>query len=194
MNNAILIVEDELITANGIADLLTDEGFPIAGMAVDAQAALSFFDTGKEYPGIAICDINIQGDVDGITLAKQLKEHNCEVVFLTAYSDNTTLYKAFGTDPVMYIVKPFTDKQLLTAVHMAFHRLMKKQDKGETKTELLLTKREKEIAALVMRGFTSKQIAAQLFISLETVKTHRKSMLQKNNIHNFSQLIHLLYQ
>lgn len=191
--NAVLIVEDELITANSVAELLTGEGFDVTGIATDAEKALSFFTDDKENtPSVILCDINIRGTVNGIELARKLKEITCcEIIFLTAYSDTKTMYKAFDTDPTMYIVKPFNDQQVLSAVHMAFHKYFKSIE-NTAKTELQLTKREREIAELVMEGCTTRQISEKLFISLETVRTHRRKMLQKNNIHSFSHLVYML--
>ncbi len=194
-DNSVLIVEDELITANSISGLLEEEGFFVVGVVDDSSEAFLFFDGDKEFPKTVLCDINIKGELNGIELAKQLKsKYGCEIIFLTAYADNKTLYDAFGAEPVMYIVKPFTDKQLLSALHMATYRIMKALDDDNGKIEIILTKREREIIELVMQGFTSRQIAAQLFISPQTVKTHRRSMLQRNNMHSFSQLVYQLHK
>ena len=125
-------------------------------------------------------------------LAGQLKKlYDCEIIFLTAYSDTKTLESAFETDPVMYVIKPYNDTQLLVAVQMAFHKLFKKE-KSVAEKKLDLTEREKEIAQLVANGFSSKQIANRLTISIETVKTHRRRMLQKNNISSFPHLVYLM--
>ena len=191
--NAVLIVEDELITANSVAELLTSEGFDVAGLAADANTALSFFTDKDNTPSVILCDINIRGSVNGIELARQLKEITCcEIIFLTAYSDTKTMYNAFDADPAMYIVKPFNDRQVLTAVHLAFHKFYKRMEENNARVELQLTKREREIAELVMEGYTTKQVSEKLFISLETVRTHRRKMLQKNNIHSFSHLVYML--
>lgn len=191
-NNNILIVEDELITAESIRELLQEEEYDVLGVAADGHKALRLCESATEPPSLAICDINIKGTMDGITLAGELKkQYGCEIVFLTAYADTKTLESAFAQDPVMYVVKPYSDKQLRAAVQMAFHRTYQKQ-KSIPAVKLQLTNREKEIASLVAQGLSSKQIAQQLHISEETVKTHRRRMLQKNDIGNFSQLVYLL--
>ncbi|MFD2920769.1 response regulator [Terrimonas rubra] len=191
---SILIVEDEAITAQDIAELLEDEDYIIEGIAADAATALQLCSKAKQPPQVVICDINIKGNIKGTELALQLKTlYKCQVIFLTAYADNRTLQTAFGTDPVMYLVKPYNNTQLLVAVQMAFHKLLALQ-KITGSTQLDLTEREEEVARLVAQGFTSKQIARKLAISIETVKTHRRRMLQKNNLNNFPHLIYLLNQ
>lgn len=189
----ILIVEDELVTATSIAELLEEEEYMVTGIAKDAARALRISSGTDAAPGVVVCDINIQGNTNGIDLARQLKElYHCEVIFLTAYSDTKTLQAAFSTEPVMYVVKPYTDTQLLVAVQMAFHKLYQARQLVAGRQTLQLTDREKEIAGLVAQGLSSKQIARNLFISIETVKTHRRRMLSKNNISSFPHLIYLL--
>jgi DNA-binding NarL/FixJ family response regulator len=194
MNNSILIVEDELIIANSIAELLTEEDYNVVGIAKSATEAVMLCRKAERLPAVVLCDVNIKGDVKGPELVLQLKkEFECEVIFLTAYSDSNTLQQAFTTDPVMYLVKPYNDRQLLVAIQLAFHKYMKNQSARNYPT-LDLTEREKEIARLIAEGLTSKQVASQLFISVETVKTHRRRMLQKNNISNFPHLVHIMNQ
>lgn len=193
-NSNVLIIEDELITAQTIEELLQAEDFFVMGTAKDAATALLICNQASRPPAVIICDINIRGNVKGTELAGQLKElYDCEVIFLTAYSDQKTLQEAFAKDPVMYVVKPFTDKQLLVALQMAFHKIYQKE-KQVAQLPLDLTDREREIAFLVAQGNSSKQVARQLLISEETVKTHRRKMLQKNrsSVHSFSHLVYLL--
>lgn len=188
----ILIVEDELITAESIAELLEEEDYAIAGIAGDAVKALRICSQSDPLPQVVICDIHIKGSVMGVELARRLKElYSCEIVFLTAFTDAKTLETAFATEPVMYVVKPYNDTQLLVAVQMAFHKICKKE-KTVVQSKLDLTEREKEIALLVARGLSSKQICRKLGISIETVKTHRRRMLQKNNISSFPHLVYLM--
>lgn len=190
----VLIVEDELITAESIAELLAEEEYKIAGIAKNTPAALNIYRQAEEPPQVVICDINIKGEIKGTALAKELKEtYGCEIVFITAYSDAKTLQLAFEVNPAMYIVKPYSDTQLLVAVQLAFHKVCIKQNPAKS-NKLTLTEREKEVAQLVANGFSSKQIARKLFISIETVKTHRRRMLQKNNISSFPHLIFLMNQ
>ncbi|MBN8878980.1 MAG: response regulator transcription factor [Chitinophagaceae bacterium] len=190
-NTSILVVEDELITAESIVELLEEEDYHLAGTARDAASALLLCSQAAVVPQVVICDIHIKGEVNGIELARQLKKmHGCEVVFLTAYADSKTLEAAFAAEPVMYVVKPYTDMQLLVAVQMAFHKLLRKEEQFIPRLEL--TEREREIALLVAKGFSSKQIANKLGITVETVKTHRRRMLQKNGISSFPHLVYLL--
>jgi len=191
-NPTVLIVEDELITAASIEELLQEEDYTITGLAKDAVTALRLCNHAVEPPAVAICDINIKGTIQGVELAGQLQDlYGCEIIFLTAFSDTKTLQAAFKKEPVMYVVKPYTDVQLLVALQMAFHKIYNKE-KQKAISHLDLTDREKEIALLVAQGMSSKQVARKLVISVETVKTHRRRMLQKNNIGSFPHLVYLM--
>lgn len=194
MYDSILVIEDEMITATSIVELLEDENYEVIGIARDAQKALLMCSQAEVPPSIIICDINIVGLIKGIELAAQLKElYCCEIIFLTAFSDQITLKGAFELEPVMYVVKPFTDAQLLVALQLGFHKILKKSTFNKVDT-LSLTNREREIANLVAQGLSSKQIGRKLNIGIETVKTHRRNMLSKNNINSFPQLIFQLNQ
>lgn len=193
-NASILIIEDEMITATSIAELLEEEDYNVIGIARDAGKAMLLSSQSAEAPSVIICDVNIIGSMKGVELAAQLKRlYQCEVIFLTAYSDTKTLQDAFALDPVMYVVKPYNDAQLLVALQLAFHKLYQKQQQSPA-SALILTERETEIARLVANGLSSKQLARKLGISIETVKTHRRRMLAKNNINSFPQLVFMMNQ
>lgn len=192
IHNTILIVEDEFITATSIQELLTEENYSVVGIANTASKALLLCNKAIKPPSLVICDINIQGPIKGIELANQLAElYNCEIIFLTAYYDAKTLNNAFKLKPAMYIVKPYTDTQLLVAVQLAFHKVFENIELKPS-SKILLSPREKEIVHLIAKGLTSKEIGRTLTISTETVKTHRKKILEKNDIHNFSELIFMM--
>jgi len=191
-DKTILIIEDELITGEDIVELLKEEEYHVAGPFKSAAETLAFCEKTSTAPAIALCDINIKGPVNGTILARQLKEkYGCEIIFLTAYSDSQSIVAAYESEPVMYVVKPFTETQLLVSVQIAFNKILEKEKVYE-KGKLVLTNREKEIALLIAEGLSSKQVADKLEISIETVKTHRKSMLRKNNINNFPQLLYMM--
>ena len=73
-NNRVLIIEDELITAASIEELLTDEDYQVIGIAREASEALRICSQATEPPAVVVCDINIKGQVQGVELAGQLKE------------------------------------------------------------------------------------------------------------------------
>jgi DNA-binding NarL/FixJ family response regulator len=189
-NSKILIVEDEIITGESIAELLRQEDYQVVGICARAAQALDVCE--ETRPQVVICDIHLRGSINGLELARQIQRlYQCEIVFLTAYTDAQTIEQAAALNPVMFVVKPYTDMQLLVGVQMAFHRLFRKT-KVPKPDRIQLSDREMEVVEFVAQGLSSKQVAQRMGISEETVKTHRKRMLQRNGISNFPQLIYML--
>ena len=114
----ILIVEDEFITATDIKDNLEQMGYHITGLARDAAEACSILD--QEETDLAILDINIQGDKDGIWIAKRINEHyKIPFIFLTSFGDERTVSSAIETKPYGYLVKPFERVDIYTSIEVA---------------------------------------------------------------------------
>jgi DNA-binding LytR/AlgR family response regulator len=114
----ILIIEDELIVAEEIKELLVAQGYEVIGVADRSERAKDIVE--KQKPDLVIADINIKGDVDGITLAEEFIEmFKPAIIFLTAYYDKEFIDRAKKVKPAAYLVKPFEAKNLLTALEIA---------------------------------------------------------------------------
>ncbi|MEG4802242.1 EAL domain-containing protein [Microcoleus sp. ARI1-B5] len=117
----ILIVEDESIIAEDISDSLISRGYWITGIVYSGEEAI---ESVAEYrPDLVLMDVNLQGEIDGITAAAEIRSRfQIPVVYLTAYADENTLRRVNATQPFGYIVKPFEDKNLHTTIQLALHR------------------------------------------------------------------------
>ncbi|MEG4857959.1 EAL domain-containing protein [Microcoleus sp. K1-B6] len=117
----ILIVEDESIIAEDISDCLISLGYRITGMVYSGEEAIE--SAAKLRPDLVLMDVNLQGEIDGITAAEEIRlRFQIPVVYLTAYADETTLRRVNSTKPFGYIVKPFEEKNLHTTIQLAFYR------------------------------------------------------------------------
>ena len=117
----ILIVEDEGIVAKDIRRRLERMGHIVTGTADNASDALLL--TAETRPDLVLMDIIIQGDMDGIETAIDLKRmHDVPVIFLTAHSDRPTLERAKRAMPYGYLIKPFEERELATTIEMALYR------------------------------------------------------------------------
>lgn len=184
----ILIVEDEVLVANDMRQILQKFGFHVVGIADRMEKTIAAFTSFR--PQLMICDVRIKGTATGIEVVQRLKElyNDFTVIYLTAYSDDKTLEAALGTNPDSYLVKPFTDAQLKTAVTKALHNfLTRRSANGESP----FTHRELDVLELLKQGRTSKDISELLCISVQTVKSHRKNMIQKAKTKNITELIAL---
>jgi len=101
----VLIVEDEVIAAMATAAMLRRLGFEVCTKVTSGEEALFVFD--GEAPDLVIMDIRLQGELDGIETTRRLKERrDVPVIYVTAYSDDSTRSRAQATRPLAFINKP----------------------------------------------------------------------------------------
>ena len=115
----VLIVEDEVLVAQDIANRLEEFNYQVAGIAKSADTALQLL---AENPTICILllDIMLKGDRDGIELALEIKEkYDLPFIFLTSHADRSIVERAKKARPYGYILKPFNDRQISIAIEMA---------------------------------------------------------------------------
>ena len=112
---SVLIVEDEFVTGYELRICLEERGFKVVGIAADAMEALAL--CAEHLPDVAVVDIVISGERDGISLAAAIRQdYDCALVFLTSQSDNLTVSRAVMTHPNGYILKPFTPDDINVAI------------------------------------------------------------------------------
>lgn len=115
---SLLVIEDEAIIAKDICDQLEGLGYSIAG--TDATALGAINKANQLHPDLVLMDIQIKGDVDGIEAAREIIQTlNIPIVFLTAHADEHTLERAKKIGPYGYILKPFDEATLHTAIQVA---------------------------------------------------------------------------
>jgi len=117
----ILIVEDERIVAEDIKQSLESLGYIVCAVASSGEEAIK---KAEEYnPDLVLMDIVLKGEMDGIEAATKIRSHfKIPIVYLTAYADEKTLERAKLTEPFGYIIKPFDERELHTAIEIAFYK------------------------------------------------------------------------
>ena len=131
-----MIVEDEAIVAEDIHNSLQGLGYTISAVVSSGEEAIRKIEESK--PDLALMDIVLKGDMDGIEAASQIHSRfNIPVVYLTAFADKKTFERAKFTEPFGYIVKPFTDRELHTAVEMAIYKHKMESKLKESESWLL---------------------------------------------------------
>ena len=114
----VLVVEDEIVVSEDLRQRLISLGFDVVGTADTAAEALTV--AAATLPDVALMDIMLHGQPEGISAAEHLRSKlDIPVIYVTAHSDSATLQKAKVTDPAGYIVKPFEDAQLRVAIEIA---------------------------------------------------------------------------
>ena len=136
----ILIVEDESIVAMDIESYIQKLKYgsipAICSNAHDAIKALS-----KHYINIALLDINLKGDIDGIELASIIRQKypRIEIIFLTAHLDDYNVDRAIELNPIAYLSKPFHREELKVVLKIAISKIEKSSQKSKiTKRHLKL--------------------------------------------------------
>jgi len=130
----ILIVEDELIIAEDVRGMLSRMGYEVVGNAMDYNEAIALLE--NTTPDLVLLDVNLNGKKDGIDLAQTINEaYKIPFIYTTSYSDTPTLQRAKNTNPANYLVKPFKQEQLFTAIEMALYRLSEIPKKETAPTE-----------------------------------------------------------
>ncbi len=130
----ILIVEDEPLIAKDLAYMLEDLDYKISGIAYNANDALKI--AASERVDLAILDINIEGDVNGIALASKLDD--IPFIYLTSHSSKEIVAEAKKTEPLAYLVKPIDEHDLLSTIDVAFYNYQKQQEasvEGKTRSQ-----------------------------------------------------------
>jgi signal transduction histidine kinase len=123
----ILIVEDEGILARGLENRLRRLGYIVAGTAATGEEAIR--QAGHKKPDLAIMDIKLKGEMDGIEAARIIRDRfDIPVVYLTAYGDKETLKRAKITEPYGYIRKPVEERELHCNIEIALYRHMMEKD------------------------------------------------------------------
>ncbi|MBO6662724.1 MAG: response regulator [Roseivirga sp.] len=114
----ILIVEDEPNYADTLEMFVDELGYHITGLAEEGQKALKLFR--ENAPDLVLLDINIEGEMSGIDLARIFQaERPTPVIFITSYDDKETFNKAKETVPCDYLIKPFDPDQLERSMELA---------------------------------------------------------------------------
>ena len=140
----VLIAEDEALIRLDLAEMLVDEGYDVVGQAGDGEAAVALAE--QHRPDLVVLDVKMPR-LDGITAAQRIAEQRiAPVVILTAFSQRDLVERARDAGAMAYLVKPFTQTDLVPAIEMAVSRF--------SEVQLL----EAEVADLTERLETRKAV------------------------------------
>lgn len=154
----ILIVEDEVITAMDLEDRLSAFGFEPVGKAANAQIAFKLIE--KTAPDLVLMDIRLQGETDGITAAKIVKEqYGIPVIFLTAYPEESTFPGVKDVEPYGYLIKPYDDRLLKLTIETA---LLRKKYEKEIKTLNKLYHFISQVNQAIVRNKTRQELLSAI--------------------------------
>lgn len=127
----VLIVEDQLMTAERLKATLEDHNFCVAEMVDTGERALEVVSRDID---LILMDIQLAGELDGIATAKKINEqYKIPVIYLSDHTDDHTVDRAKETFPANYLSKPFKKGDLLRALELAFHNASQQKAFQQTK-------------------------------------------------------------
>jgi two-component system nitrate/nitrite response regulator NarL len=208
----VFVVDDHQIFLDGIVSLLTDEpDIRITGTAHNGKQAIEKIKNSKT--DVVLMDINMPV-MDGIEATKHLRNSNPEIriLMLTMYNEPRFIKESLEIGAKGYVLKNISKDDLVKAIHTVYldkpyldneaqekliNSISSKEEEDTRDYDDLaaqITQREMEILQLIALGLTSQDIANKLFISKNTVETHRKNMLAKLNVNNTAALLKIAYK
>jgi len=195
----VIIADDHVIFRQGLLKLLqSSKDIIVAGEAGTGPETMNLVTS--EKPDLAILDISMPG-FDGFEILQRIQSQDIhtKVIFLTMYKDILMARKALQAGASGYILKDNAFADLLYAISTvssggtfispSVSRSFVNASDAEGKEPQFLTLRESEVLKLIASGLTNKQIADKLFISIKTVETHRKNIMQKLDVHTIADLV-----
>lgn len=197
----LVVVDDHALFRRGLVGLLAEfPGFEVVGQAGDGQQALSLID--QTRPDVVLLDLNMPV-LDGIATLRQLKERRLpsRVLMLTISTDDADLLDAIRAGADGYLLKNTEPEDLRKAIlrvaegegalspEVTAPVLRALSHLNEHELAPLLSERELEVLACLSDGQTTQQMAARLFISENTVKTHIRHIFEKLEVSNRAEAV-----
>ena len=184
---SVYIIDDEPEMCSSLALLLSTGGVP----ARTFGSADLFLDMIDALPvGIIICDVLMPG-TSGIELVRRLPQmgRSDPVVVIAGHADVPLAVEAMKAGALDFIEKPFEACTIMNAIENA--RRLADERAAPLQCVEILSRREREVLALITAGSTSKQAARELGISPRTVETYRTKLMEKTGATSLAQLIRL---
>jgi two-component system response regulator NreC len=206
----VLIVDDHAIVRDGVRMILEAQpDIEVVGEASDGREALEA--ARRLSPGVVLLDIAMPG-MNGLEATAAIRQNlpDVQVLILTMHEDYEYFFEVLRAGASGYVLKGASSDDLVSAIR-AVHQggvylhpavaknlvsdYVKRMEPGEDRARYDgLSDRERQVLKLVAEGKTSRQIAEELFLSVNTVQTHRAHIMEKLGLHNRTDLIRYAFR
>ena len=189
----VFIVDDDPRICESLSELLSTFDMHV----VTFGSAAEYIAYPKpDLPACLILDVELP-DINGLDLQSQTAQgDHPPIVFITGHGDIPTSVRAMKAGAVDFLAKPFSEADLMRAIHAAIAldreaRLKRTELDGLRQRLASLTPREREVLPLVVSGLLNKQAAAELGISEVTLQIHRGKIMQKMGAESLAELVRM---
>lgn len=195
---SVIIVEDHSIIVEGLSSIINNaDELELSGAFSTAEEAMEFLETNTA--DILLLDISLPA-MSGIEMCRLVKQKNkkLKIIALTNHTERSVINDMLTNGADGYLLKNTSKNDLIESIFQVLDNKFILQSElqkvlfSNTQTSNTLprlTTREKEILLLVSNGATTAAIASQLYISSQTVETHRRNLMQKFEVNNSAALI-----
>ncbi len=192
----LFIVDDHYMVVEGVRSILQHAaGIEWMGHASGGESCLAFLK--GHQPDILLMDINMPG-INGIDLCKMVKDlyPAMHIIALSTFSQSSYIHKMLEHGASGYLLKNASKEEMLEAFDTVLkgRQYLSMEAAGAFKVNNeqaapILTRREKEVLALIADGLTNGEISDRLFVSVTTIDSHRKNLLAKLHARNTAALV-----
>ena len=191
---AVFVIDDDPSMRSALDDLLRSVGLDV----ILSSSAQEFMQAVRpDAPGCLVLDVRLPG-MSGLTFQQELAKAGITlpIIFITGHGDVPMTVRAMKAGAAEFLTKPFDHQVLLDAVHAAIERDRARRRDAVSLADLKaryheLSERERQVMEFVVAGRANKQIAAELGLSLVTVKVHRGQVMRKMLARSVAELVRM---
>lgn len=202
MKTRVLLADDHKIFRDGLRTLIEKEGMEVVGEAENGRMAIKLAE--KLIPAVVVMDVSMP-DMNGIEATRKIiaAVPNVRVIGLSMHSDRRFVLGMLEAGASGYLLKDCAFEELASAISqvstgnaylspkiadVVVKGYLNKMTDDSPSGGAVLTSREREILQLIAEGLTAKEVAAHVFLSIKTVETHRRNIMQKLNMRSTADL------
>jgi FixJ family two-component response regulator len=190
----VYVIDDDSSMRRALEGLLLSVGHEVRLFS----SAPDFMQAARpDAPGCLLLDVRLPG-MSGLAFQQELMKAGVAlpIIFITGHGDVPMSVRAMKAGAVEFLTKPFDDQVLLDAVHAALERDRARRREDASLTALRglydgLTERERQVMGHVVAGHVNKRIAAELGLSVVTVKVHRGQVMRKMQARSVAELVRM---